>query len=167
MVREMGVKIGIGQDSHRFMVENRGGKPLILGGVQFPEDYALEGNSDADVILHAICNAISSISGTVILGPVTDRMCLEEGVGDGVSYVREALRTLTTHRVSHVAITLECKKPRIVPHIDAMRRTIAEIMGIQFNEVGITATSGEGLTDFGRGLGIQAIVIITAAEKGM
>ena len=161
----MSIKIGIGQDSHRFMEENPKGKPLILGGVRFPEEYALEGNSDADVILHALCNAISSISGTVILGPVTDRMCLEEGIEDGASYVREALRTLTTHMVSHVAITLECKKPRIVPHIDSMRRKIAGIIGIAVSDVGITATSGEGLTDFGKGLGIQAIVIITAAEK--
>ncbi len=161
----MPVKIGIGQDSHRFMEKNPEGKPLVLGGVHIPGDEALEGNSDADVILHAVCNAISSISGEVILGPVTDRMCLEHGIEDGSSYVRAAMNTLTTHRIGHIAVALECKRPRIVPHIDAMRRKIAEITGISVADVGITATSGEGLTDFGRGLGIQAIVILTAIGK--
>ena len=67
----MRIKTGIGQDSHRFDIENKN-KPLILGGVIFPHETPLQGNSDADVVLHAITNAISGITGVNILGKIAD-----------------------------------------------------------------------------------------------
>ena len=156
----MSIKVGIGQDSHRF----GGDKPLILGGVAIPGEVGLEGNSDADVVLHALCNAISGVSGEVVLGPVTDRMC-REGTTDSAAYVQEALKTLKDYKVAHVSVSLECLQPRITPHIDAMRRRIAELLDIETRDVGITATSGEGLTAFGRGEGIQAFVALTACRN--
>lgn len=161
----MPIKIGIGQDSHRLIKENPAQKPLMLGGIHILSEYALEGNSDADVILHAICNAISSISGTVVLGPVTDRMCLEQGITDSTRYIAEALKTLTTYTITHVAVTIECRMPKLNPHIDAMRQKIAELLAIKTADVGITATTGEGLTAFGQGEGIQAFVALTTVRK--
>lgn len=161
----MPIKIGIGQDSHRLLKENSSNKPLMLGGIHIPSEYALEGNSDADVVLHAICNAISSISGTVVLGPVTDRMCLEQGITDSAQYISETLKTLTTYTITHIAITIECKVPKINPHIDSMRQKTAELLHIEKAGVGITATSGEELTAFGQGEGIQAFVVITTVRK--
>lgn len=157
----MPVKIGIGQDSHRLTKEGADTKPLMLGGVRIDSDYTLEGNSDADVVLHALCNAVSSVSGEVILGPVTDRMCKKEGITDSSEYVKAALKTLRAQKITHVAVSIECKIPLIVPYIDSMRKNIAELLGLTIEDVGITATSGEGLTDFGKGLGIQAFAVIT------
>lgn len=156
----MSFKVGIGQDSHRFEKEKK--RPLLLGGIEIPSELSLQGNSDADLLLHALCNAISGISGTVILGPYTDKLCLEQGITDSIVYVREALKTLKKYKIIHVSASIECLTPKIVPHIDKMRSKLATILNIKMKDVGITATSGEGLTPFGQGKGIQAFVIVTA-----
>ena len=157
----MHFRTGIGQDSHRFPEDEDGG-PLRIGGIDIPFERRLMGNSDADVVLHALCNAISGISGIPVLGPVTDRLCFEEKILDSSVYVQSALQTLGDTKITHISISIECRKPPILPHIDKMRKRIAEIVNLTPSDVGITATSGEGLTDFGRGLGIQAIVIVSA-----
>lgn len=157
------IKVGLGQDSHRIQ-ESSGGKPLMLGGVKFDETFSLEGNSDSDVVLHAVTNAVSGITGRPVIGPVADGMC-QAGVTDSQAYLKAALADLTAigYKVSHVSISLECQKPKILPRIQDMRLRLAELFGVTMADVGITATSGEGLTDFGRGLGIQAIAVLTAA----
>ncbi len=160
----MSYKVGIGQDSHRF-VDEGDSKKLVLGGVEFPDAPGLSGNSDADVVLHAICNAISGISCVPVLGPVTDRLCREEGITDSAVYVGEALKTLTNHRLTHISITLECKRPKILPRMEAMRKRISELLNLEMTDVAVTATTGEGLTSFGRGEGIQAFVMATAVER--
>jgi len=157
----MRVKVGIGQDSHRLAGDDTD-RPLIIGGVEIPSELSLLGNSDADVVLHALCNAISGISGEIIIGPYADKMCREQGITDSALYVKEALKTLKNYKISHVSIVIECLVPKIVPHIDQMRARIAEILNIKTDDVGITATSGEGLTSFGQGKGIQAFVSVTA-----
>ena len=154
------MKCGIGQDSHRFEGEDTG-KPLLLGGVLFPGEPGLAGNSDADVVLHAICNAVSGVSGRNVLGAEADRMLAEQGAACSASYVRAALDGLKGFAVAHVSIAIECARPMIAPRTDEMRASIARIVGIEPASVGITATSGEGLTAFGRGLGVQATCIVT------
>lgn len=161
----MKFKVGIGQDSHRFE-EVGTDKPLILGGVEIPSELALQGNSDADVVLHALCNAISGISGQIIIGPYSDKLCQERGITDSSVYVNEALKTIKDYRVTHVSVTIECQIPKIFPHIDKMRHKIAGILNIEIEDVGITATSGEGLTLFGQGKGVQAFVVVTAMQEG-
>jgi len=158
----MQIKTGLGQDTHRFEAAPSG-KPLRIGGVTFEGEPALDGNSDADVLLHALVNAISGVSGVVVLGPVTDEMC-KSGVTDSAEYVREALTHLRPLKISHVSCSLECARPKIVPRIDEMRTAIAGMLGIVPRHVAITAHSGEGLTAFGRGEGIAASVILTAFE---
>ena len=155
-------KVGIGQDSHRIQ-EPAAGKALVLGGVTLAESYALEGNSDSDVVLHAITNAISGITGRPILGPVADKLC-RAGITNSAVYLERALEDLADigYRLAHVSVTLECRRPKILPVLPAMLAKVAEALSLALEDVGITATSGEGLTDFGRGLGIQAFACATA-----
>ena len=160
----MRIRTGLGQDSHAFDGASVD-RPLMLGGVRIPHEHGLAGNSDADVVLHALCNAISSISGVTILGPVTDQLCRDEGITDSAVYVARAGETLGSFRLTHVAVALECRTPKLVPHFPAIRARIAELLGLTSEDIGITATSGEGLSAFGRGEGIQAFVIATAVSE--
>jgi len=137
-------------------------KPLVLGGVVFEGGPPLEGNSDADVVLHALCNAISGVTGVNILGDTADRMLIERGTADSAEYVREAMKHLGGYRIAHASFSIECARPAISPRIPEMRENIAALTGAGLSGVGITATSGEGLTDFGRGLGIQVFCVVTA-----
>ena len=154
------MKVGIGQDSHRFDFDNLE-KKLILGGVEIPNHHPLLGNSDADVILHSLTNAISSITCVNILGQIADDMC-KHGITDSSKYLEKALTYMdSTLTISHVSISIECKTPKITPYVDAIRNNLAKILQISPSSIGITATSGENLTDFGRGLGIQAFSCVT------
>jgi len=164
-------RTGIGQDSHRFVSaetdKNRGEKSnrkLMLGGVEFEGHTALDGNSDADVVLHSIVNAISGITCVNILGQISDDMCLKHGITDSACYIAKALEALNAggEKIVHVSIVLECLVPRITPRIPEMRASLSDMLGIAGGSIGITATSGEGLTAFGRGEGIQAFCCVTA-----
>jgi len=152
----------IGQDSHRFEPVDSV-KPLMLAGVVIP-GTGLQGNSDADVILHAVCNAISGLTSVNILGAVTDRMCKNEGITDSREYLRVALATLGEIKLLHLSITIEAKRPHLSGHIDAMKKSLSHLTGLTVKHIGITATTGEGLTAFGNGEGIQAFVIASAFQ---
>lgn len=156
----MPVRTGIGQDSHRFLSANSS-KPCIIGGLIFEDAAGFNANSDGDVVLHAICNAISSLTGILILGNIADELCLKDGITDSEIYLAEALKTLGEQCITHVAVTIEAKKPKFKHRIPEMRQNIARIMHLTISQVGITATSGEGLTDFGCGDGVQAFAIVT------
>lgn len=153
------MKVAIGQDSH-IIDDNNKEKKLKLGGVVFDEDYSILGNSDSDVVLHAITNAISGITCKNVLGKITDDMCRNQNILDSEEYVKEALKYLK-NRIVHISISIECKRPKITPKIEEMRKNIGRILKIEENCVGITATSGEGLTEFGKGNGISVLVILT------
>ena len=157
------VKCAIGQDSHRFETDIES-KPLKLGGLVIPGYPGLAGNSDADVVLHALINAVSGISGTNILGEIADELCLKKGITDSGVYLEKALETLNEYRIVHVSVSIECSQPRLSPHIDAMKAQIAKRMGLTVSDVGITATTGENLTSFGKGEGIQVFVVVTASS---
>ncbi len=152
----------IGQDSHRFEDENSS-KPLVLGGVTIPGYPGLSGNSDADVILHAITNAISGATGINILGKIADELC-KAGITDSKVYLDKALESLGTKSIVHVSITLEGKRPLLAPHIDTIRCALSRILAISQDSIGLTATSGEGLTAFGRGEGIAVFALVTCAS---
>ncbi len=158
------IKVGIGQDSHRFEGENSE-KTCIVAGLPFHSVPGFEANSDGDVAYHAITNAISSITGVLILGAVADELCLEKGITDSEVYLLEALKTLHGHKITHIALTIEGKKPKFKERIPEMREKIASVMGLEASQVGITATTGEGLTGFGRGEGVQCIAIVTVQSE--
>jgi 2-C-methyl-D-erythritol 2,4-cyclodiphosphate synthase len=155
------MKVGIGQDSHRFDFDNKE-KKLILGGIVFEGEPPLKGNSDADVILHAVTNAVSGVTCVNILGDVSDELCLGQGITDSSVYLREAVKHLRDLRIVHLSLSIECKRPKISPRIGEIRQSLSVLLGIPENCIGITATSGEELTPFGQGLGIQVFCIVTA-----
>ena len=154
------VKTGLGLDSHRF-IEGDTDKQFVLGGVVFDDAPALSGNSDADVILHALTDAISGITGVTVIGAVADKMC-HQGITDSKAYLKVALDSLGSWRLTHVSIVLECLRPKIDPKVPALRASVAALLDIEFADVCLTATTGEQLNDAGRGLGIHASVIVTA-----
>lgn len=156
-------RTGIGQDSHRFL-PNDSSKPCVIAGIIFDDAPGFNANSDGDVAFHAICNAITSLTGVLILGALADDLCLKDGITDSEVYLIEALKTLKNQKISHVALTLEGKKPKFKESLDEMRKNIARVLKLDITEVGITATSGEGLTDFGCGDGVQCFAIVTTEE---
>lgn len=158
-------RVGLGQDSHRFLSEDTT-KPCILAGCIFEDVPGFKANSDGDVVLHALCNAISSITGVLILGAVADDLLDKHGITDSSVYLAHALQSLTGRRmrIVHVALSLEGSRPRFFPRILEMRTKIASLLSIHIEDVGITATSGEALTDFGCGDGIQCFCILTTEE---
>jgi 2-C-methyl-D-erythritol 2,4-cyclodiphosphate synthase len=153
------IRIGLGQDSHAFEPEGTT-KPLILGGVTFPGQPGLKANSDGDVVLHALFNALSSAIGKRSLGVYADPMC-RQGISDSCAYLRVALDMVQQagYTVNNVALTIEARRPRIEPVALEMQKSIARLLGVSEEMVGITATSGEGLTAFGRGEAIQVLAI--------
>lgn len=165
IARELGwggfprVVCAIGQDSHRASAEKTQ-QPMILGGVSFPDYPALTANSDGDVVLHALTNAISGVTSENILGARADVICAA-GQRDSRAYLREALNFLRG-RITHASFTIECKEPHLSEKIPEMRASIGSLLNLPSEHVGVTATSGEGLTDFGRGLGISVFCIVTA-----
>lgn len=150
----------IGEDSHRVSPEKN--KPLILGGVEFCDStFSLEANSDGDVVLHAITNAISGATGVNILGKPADIMC-KNGITDSAEYLKEALNYMNNStKIIHVSISIEALRPKFAPMITDMRKKIAELLNIDPLFVCITATTGEGLTEFGKGNGIFVKVIMS------
>ena len=156
-------RTGLGQDSHRF-IDPESTKPCILGGVIFENVPGLSANSDGDVVIHAICNAITSLTGTLILGGIADTLCLEQGLTDSQVYLEEALKYLGKQKISHIALSLECQRPKIKDKSLEIRKNIAAITNLDVSQVGLTATTGERLTSFGQGEGIQCFCIITTQE---
>lgn len=153
----------IGQDSHRFTDEN---KPLILGGVVFEGSRGMLANSDGDVVLHALTNAVSGLTARNILGAPADELC-KKGITDSAVYLQVALDGLKEKnmRLMHISVSIECKTPKISPKVDEMRAKIGELCNVPQDEVGITATTGEELTEFGRGEGIAVLCIVTAIKE--
>lgn len=156
-------RTGIGQDSHRFLPSDTT-KPCIIAGIRFDSIPGFKANSDGDLIFHALCNAISSVTCVVVLGKLTDELCLKDGITDSSVYLKEALKTLGEQQIVHVAITIEGSRPHFFNRIAEMRASIASVMNLELDQVGLTATSGEGLTDFGCGDGLQCFVILTTVQ---
>jgi 2-C-methyl-D-erythritol 2,4-cyclodiphosphate synthase len=160
------VRVGFGTDSHSFERARR--KPLVLGGVTLGDSGGLAANSDGDVVLHALFNALSQACGGHSLGHYADPLCAR-GITDSREYLRVARGMVEAIgcRVSNVGIMVEAKRPRVsIEQSEAMKRSIARELAIAEGDVGITFTSGEGLTSFGKGEGVlaQAIVSLAAAR---
>lgn len=156
-------RVGIGQDSHRFLPPESS-KLCVIGGLIFEDVPGLAGDSDGDVIFHAICNAITSLTGAAILDGIANDLCHKDGITDSQVYLEKALETLGSQRIEHVALTVEGKRPRIASRYLEMRLKIASVMQLDVTQIGLTAHSGEGLTDFGCGDGLQCLCVLTTVE---
>jgi len=153
-------RVGLGQDSHRFSAD--AGRALVLGGVVVPGGRGLDGNSDADVVLHALCRALEQAIGTDGFSRYADAMS-RDGINDSREYVKVALANV--HRagydVGNVGLTIEARTPKIEPLREAIKDSVAALLRIAPGAVGINASTGEDLTAFGRGEGIQAFAIVS------
>jgi len=154
------LRVGIGSDTHR-LVE---GRPLILGGVAIPFEKGLLGHSDADVLIHAV---IDALLGAAALGTIGDHFPDTDARYRGVSSVELLTRTATLlsdlgHRVVNVDTVVIAERPRLSDHLPLMAGRIAQTLGIDRDLVGVKATSPEGLGALGRGEGIaaQAVVLL-------
>jgi len=153
------ITCGTGYDAHRLAP----GRKLILGGVEIPYDRGLEGHSDADVLCHAIADALLGAVGEGDIGhhfPNTDESIR------GISSL-EILRKVNSvlgrknARAVNVDATLIAEAPKIAPHISAMREKIAAALDLETSRVSIKATTNEGLGAVGRGEGMAAMAVAT------
>ncbi len=152
--KEKTMRIGHGYDVHR-LVEDR---KLILGGVEIPYEKGLLGHSDADVLLHAVMDAVLGAAALGDIGkhfPDTDPAY--KGA-DSLALTREVAAILSRHgyKLGNVDATLICQAPKLAPHIPAMRQNIAEAFGVDISAVSVKATTEERLGFTGEGLGIAA-----------
>jgi 2-C-methyl-D-erythritol 2,4-cyclodiphosphate synthase len=125
----------------------------------------LDAESDGDVVYHAICNAITSLSGVQILGGIARDLSRKDGITDSQVYLEKALQTLGRQKIVHIAVSIEGRRPHFEEKIDQMRKKIASALKLKTSQVGITATSGDGLTDFGCGDGLQCFSMLTTVEE--
>lgn len=133
----------------------------MMGGIIFEDVPGLDADSDGDVVFHAICNAITSLSGVPILGGIAAELCRKDGITDSQVYLERAQQTLRGQKIVHIALSIEGKRPRFEEKIPLMRRRIAHVLHLKEEQIGITATSGDGLTDFGCGEGLQCFCVMT------
>lgn len=150
-------RIGFGYDIHAFAP----GRALVLGGVEIPAERGLLGHSDADVLLHAICDALL---GAAALGDIGSHFPDDdERFRDAPStnFLKEASRLIQAQgfTVVNLDTTVVLQSPRIAPHVPRMRETIAGVLGLKTERVSVKATTHEGLGALGRGEGCAAYAV--------
>lgn len=157
------IRIGTGFDVHRI----EAGRPLILGGVEIPFDKGLAGHSDADVLAHAVCDAILGAAALGDIGTHFPDSDARYAGADSLDLLREVVamaagRGLVPHNVDTVVIA---ERPKLAPHVAEMRKRLAAALGLPEDSVGVKATTSEGLGFTGRGEGIAAQAVCTLREK--
>jgi 2-C-methyl-D-erythritol 2,4-cyclodiphosphate synthase len=157
-------RVGIGYDVHQ-LVE---GRKLVLGGVELDHSHGLDGHSDADVLMHAICDAVLGAVGERDIGsffPNTDPRWKN---APSKRFLHEASQQVAFKggKISNVDATLIAQAPKIGPHIDLMKENIATALGISIQQVGIKATTNETLGFIGREEGIAAMAVASVELPG-
>jgi 2-C-methyl-D-erythritol 2,4-cyclodiphosphate synthase len=153
------IRCGIGYDVHRLAE----GRKLILGGVEIAHSRGLEGHSDADVLCHAIADALLGAVGAGDIGqhfPNTDESIRGINSIEILKHVRKVLAE-NKARVLNVDATIIAEEPKIAPHVSAMRKKIAEAIDVRESNLSIKATTNEKLGPIGRGEGIAAMAVAT------
>ena len=158
------MRIGQGFDSHAL----RAGRPLRLGGIELPHDRGLAGHSDGDVLLHAITSALLGALGEGDLGthfPSSDPQLA------GIDSARLLERVLEMMRAAGLAIgnldaTVIAQEPRLAPHLDKLRSSVADLLGAPRERVNVKATSTDQLGAIGRGEGIASLVVVLLVPAG-
>jgi 2-C-methyl-D-erythritol 2,4-cyclodiphosphate synthase len=148
----MSARVGIGYDSHRFAA----GRRLVLGGVEVPHEQGLTGHSDADVLTHAVTDALLGAAGAGDLGthfPDDDERWRD---ADSIELLRAVLERIGG-RVINADATVICEAPRLGPHREEMERRLTEALGAPAS---VKATTNEGMGALGRGEGIAAMAVV-------
>ncbi|MCS7337811.1 MAG: 2-C-methyl-D-erythritol 2,4-cyclodiphosphate synthase [Verrucomicrobiae bacterium] len=151
------IRVGIGYDVHRLAQ----GRKLILGGVEIPHAAGLEGHSDADVLMHAVCDAVLGALGEPDIGQLFPNTDPRWKNAPSRVFLEEAARRAAARggRIVNIDATVLAEAPRLAPHIAAMRANVATALGIRSDCVGIKATTNERLGFVGRQEGIAAIAV--------
>lgn len=157
----MNLRIGHGYDIHRIAT----GRQLVLGGVTFASDFGLDGHSDADVLTHAICDALLGAAGLPDIGhqfPNSDPAYKNADSQKLLQHVIAALRQRGWVPVN-IDATLIAEKPKIAPRLAEMKAALAKSTGLPVDAIGLKATTNEGIDDIGRGLAMaaHAVCLIT------
>jgi 2-C-methyl-D-erythritol 2,4-cyclodiphosphate synthase len=150
-------RVGFGYDVHRFGSD----RPLMLGGLIFSGESGLEGHSDADVVLHAICDALLGGAGIGDIGqhfPADDETWRNANSAHLLGHVHQLISDV--YEIANVDITIVAEHPKIDPRRDEMSRRVAEIIRVPTTRVNIKATTNEGLGDVGRGAGIACYAVV-------
>lgn len=156
------MRIGMGYDVHRLSA----GRKLIIGGVDIPCEKGLLGHSDADVLLHAIMDALL---GAAALGDIGSHFPDTDPEYEGISSIRlleHVGRLLEEHQyqIGNIDATIIAQKPKMRPHIDQMRKNIAQALGTDPEKISVKATTEEGLGFTGKGEGISAQAVCLLDE---
>ena len=156
----MSFRIGHGYDVHRLVV----GRKLILGGVDIPWEKGLDGHSDADVLVHAVMDALLGAAALGDIGqhfPDTDPTYKGADSCTLLHYVNQLLLD-HGYRIGNVDATVLAQRPKLAPHIPAMRQRIAAVLGLDIGCVSVKATTEEGLgfTGSGEGIAVHAVALI-------
>lgn len=161
------MRIGTGYDVHRLTEDRR----LIIGGVDIPYEKGLLGHSDADVLLHAVMDALL---GAAALGDIGAHFPDSDDAYKGISSIRLLERVAeiladSNYIIENIDSTVIAQKPKLSPHIQAMRKNIAGALGIDVSRVSVKATTEEGLgfTGSGEGIAAQASALLTEVENYM
>ncbi len=158
----MELRVGHGFDAHPLA----SGRRCVLGGVEVPSEAGPEGHSDGDVVLHALADALLGASAAGDLGSVFGTSRPEWKGAPSGKLVEEVRGRTGRPRVVNVDVTVIGARPRIGPHRDAMRARIAALLGVEVSRVSVKASSGNGLTGFGRGEGIAAEAFVLVEIPG-
>jgi 2-C-methyl-D-erythritol 2,4-cyclodiphosphate synthase len=154
---------GIGWDSHR-LVE---GRPLVLGGITIPHERGLAGHSDADVLAHAVMDALL---GAAALGDIGDHFPDSDpsyAGADSIELLRRVVATLAQRGlgVVHVDATVLMERPKLSPHREAIRASLAGALGVAPGQVNVKASTGEGMGFVGREEGVAALAVATVGAS--
>ena len=152
-------RVGFGYDAHR-LVE---GRPLILGGIEVPYSRGLEGHSDADVLSHAV---IDAVIGALAMGDIGKHFPDTDPYYKGassLSMLKEVMKWVKGNRlkVNNIDATIVAEKPKLIQHIQAMRKEISEVLKVSENQINIKATTTEGMGFCGKGEGMEAFAIVS------
>jgi 2-C-methyl-D-erythritol 2,4-cyclodiphosphate synthase len=156
------VRVGLGYDSHRF--ERPG--PLILGGLRIPFDHHLHGHSDGDAVCHALTDAVLGAAGAGDIGEMFSDRDPSNAGRDSVEMLTEAVRRVQEkgYRVEQADVTIIAESPRMTEHKEAMKRRLADALGLETALVSVKAKTNEGLGWIGRGEGIACVAVATLAS---
>jgi 2-C-methyl-D-erythritol 2,4-cyclodiphosphate synthase len=150
------LRIGQGLDAHPLVP----GRRCVLGGVEVPSELGPHGHSDGDVVLHALADALLGTAAAGDLGSVFGTTDPEWKDAPSSRLVTGALERAGHPVVLNVDVTVVAERPRVGPYRDAMRAKIAELLGIPVERVSVKASSGNGMTGFGRGEGVFASAVV-------
>ena len=157
------MRVGHGYDVHR-LVE---GRKLILGGVEIPWEKGLLGHSDADVLLHALMDAMLGAAALGDIGQHFPDSDERYAGADSLQLLAEVSRLLTEagYRLFNVDCTILAQRPKLMPHVPAMRANIARVLGVEPDAVSVKATTEEGLGFTGDGSGIAAHAVVLIERR--